>query len=259
MAPYSSIVRNPGYTPASKMSDTTPAAFQPTRWSLVLQARGEGAGARRALEDLCQAYWFPLYSWSRRFGASPQDAEDYVQGFFMEVMEKALFSSADQQRGKLRTFLLTAFRRHVNDVQRAETRIKRGSGQVVSFDALEAESWYEVEQIDGESADAMFDRQWALTLLDKAMSCVEESALQRGKAAEFHAMRPFLTTDASAADYEAAGKSLGMSANTFKVAVHRLRARFRDALRKEVAETERDGGSVQDELRYLMEVLSGAT
>ncbi len=237
------------------MPETTPAAFQPTRWSLVLQSQGQGEQAARALEDLCRAYWFPLYSWSRRYGAAPADAEDYVQGFFVQVLQKQLFAAADPQLGKLRTFMLTAFRRHVNDEQRKEARLKRGGGQVISFDAAEAEAWYEVEQIEGESADHMFDRQWALTVLDNAMAKLEQQSAVRGKAEEFTVMRPFLTGESDADNYERLAQQLGMSASTFKVAIHRLRARFREALRAEIAETQRDGGSVDEEMTYLMQVL----
>jgi len=237
------------------MTDTSPAAFKPTRWSLVLQSQGQGVQASRALGDLCRAYWFPLYSWSRRYGAAPEDAEDYVQGFFVQVITKQLFAVADPNLGKMRTFMLTAFRRHVHDEQRKESRQKRGSGQVVSFDAAEAEAWYEVEQIEGESADHMFDRQWALAVLDRALAAIEKQAASRGKAAEFSAMRSFLTRDADLSDYERVGRELGMSANACKVAAHRLRARFRAALRTEVAETQPDGSSVDEEMTYLMEVL----
>jgi RNA polymerase sigma-70 factor (ECF subfamily) len=239
------------------MPQTTPAAFKPTRWSLVLQSQGQGESAKQALGDLCRAYWFPLYSWSRRLGASPEDAEDYVQGFFVQVLQKQLFAAANPELGKLRTFMLTAFRRHVNDEQRKDGRQKRGGGQVVSFDAAEAEAWYEVEQIEGESADHMFDRQWALTVLDQAMAKLEQQAATKGKSAEFAAMRPFLTGEADGDDYEKSGCELGLSANTFKVAVHRLRSRFREALRAEVAETQPDGGSVDEEMAYLMQVLRG--
>ena len=239
------------------MPDTTPAAFKPTRWSLVIQSQGQGEQARRALEDLCGAYWFPLYSWSRRLGAAPEDAEDYVQGFFVQVLQKQLFANANPTLGKLRTFMLTAFRRHVHDEQRKESRQKRGGGRVVSFDAAEAEAWYEVEQIEGESADHMYDRQWALTVLDNALARLEQQAASRGKAADFAIMRPFLTGEAKVDEYENAGQSLGMSANAFKVAVHRLRARFREALRAEIAETQPDGGSVDEEMTYLMQVLRG--
>jgi len=237
------------------MPETTTAAFKPTRWSLVIQSQGQGEQAKQALGDLCKAYWFPLYSWSRRFGATPEDAEDYVQGFFVQVLQKQLFAAANPDLGKLRTFMLTAFRRHVNDEQRKEGRQKRGGGQILSFDAAEAEAWYEVEQIKGESADHMFDRQWALTVLDNALAKLEQQAVARGKVVEFVAMRPFLTGEADADDYERVGRELGMSANTFKVAVHRLRSRFREALRSEVAETQPDGGSVDEEMSYLMQVL----
>lgn len=239
------------------MPETAPAAFKPTRWSLVLQSQGQDEKAQRALEELCAAYWFPLYAWSRRCGASPSDAEDYVQGFFVQVLQKQLFAAANPELGKLRTFMLTAFRRHVNDEQRKEGRQKRGGGQIVSFDAAEAEAWYEVEQIEGESADHMFDRQWALTLLDQAMARLELQAAAKGKSTEFAAMRPFLTGEADGDDYEKSGRELGLSANTFKVAVHRLRSRFREALRSEVAETQPAGGSVDEEMGYLMQVLRG--
>lgn len=238
------------------MPETVPAAFKPTRWSLVLQSQGQGDQAKRALEELCAAYWFPLYAWSRRCGASPSDAEDYVQGFFVQVLQKQLFAAANPELGKLRTFMLTAFRRHVNDEQRKERRQKRGGGQIVSFDAAEAEAWYEVEQIEGESADHMFDRQWALTVLDQAMAKLEQHAISKGKQAEFAKMRPFLTGEATASDYETAGREMHMSANTFKVAVHRLRARFREALRAEVAGTQPADANVDEEMSYLMRVLS---
>jgi len=236
----------------------TSASFQPTRWSLVLQSQGQGEPARRALEELCAAYWFPLYAWSRRCGAAPEDAEDYVQGFFVQVLSKHLFALADPNLGRLRTFMLTAFRRHVHDEQRKASRQKRGGCQVISFDAAEAEAWYEVEQMEGESADHMFDRQWALTVLDQAMAKMEQHAAARGKAEEFQAMRPFLNGEGIAAEYDTAGQALGMNGNAFKVAVHRLRARFREALRAEVAETQRDGGSVEEEMGYLMQVLRRA-
>ena len=240
------------------MADTHHAAFQPTRWSLVIQSQGQDAKAQRALEELCAAYWFPLYAWSRRFGASPSDAEDYVQGFFVQVLQRQLFAVANPELGKLRTFMLTAFRRHVHDEQRKDSRQKRGGGQIVSFDAVEAEAWYEVEHIEGESPDHLFDRQWALTVLDLAMAKIEQHATAKGKASEFAVLRPFLTGEGSSADYESAGRQLQMNANAFKVAVHRLRARFRDALRTEVADTQPADANVDEEMSYLMQVLRSA-
>jgi RNA polymerase sigma-70 factor (ECF subfamily) len=237
--------------------DPSPQQFHPTRWSLVLQARGEGEAARRALADLCQTYWFPLYAWCRRSGLASADAEDMVQGFFLRVLEKRLFDSADAARGKLRTFLLTALQRHVKDERNKAQAQRRGGGKVVSFDAVEAEQWYKADRVEGENPDHYFDRQWAITVLDHAMERLERQSAGRGKSGAFAAMRPFLTNEGSVAEYEDAGRPLGMNGGAFKVAVHRLRLKFRDALRSEVAETQPEESSVDEEIAYLMRVLAG--
>ena len=166
------------YHRAPEMPSHNAAAdgFLPTRWSLVIKTRGDGDDARSALETLCSAYWFPLYSWSRRYGASPEDAEDFVQGFFVQILSRKLFASADPNLGRLRTFLITAFRRHVRDEKTKLSRGKRGGGNVISFNAADAESWYIAEQRDGESPDSMFDRQWALTVLERAIARLEAHA-----------------------------------------------------------------------------------
>jgi DNA-directed RNA polymerase specialized sigma24 family protein len=243
---------------AEKMPEApSPSPFRETRWSLVLRARGEGEDARSALEDLCLAYWFPLYAWCRRYGLPAADAEDMVQGFFLQVIEKRLFERADATRGKLRSFLLTGLQRHVKDEQGKARAVRRGGGNVLSFDATEAEAWYEQEYHEGESADHMYDRQWALTLLERAIRRLEVDAVQRGKEEAFVAMRPFLQADGDVAAYEAAALPLGMNGGSFKVAVHRLRGKFRDALRGEVADTQQDGAVVDGEIEYLMAVLRG--
>lgn len=241
------------------MPDTPRAQFKPTRWSLVLRARGQDEEARRALEELCHDYWFPLYAWCRRTGTGAADAEDHVQGFFVELLEKGLFSAANPDLGKLRTFLLTAFRRHVADEQRKAIALRRGGGRVLSFDAAEAETWYEAEEQPGESADHMFDRQWALTVLDQAIGRLERRARERGKTEDFAAMRPFLTREGNATDYEAASRERRTTPNAFKVAVHRLRGQFREALRAEIADTQTDGGPIEEEMAYLLSVLRGCS
>jgi len=247
------------YHRAPEMPSHNAAAdgFLPTRWSLVIKTRGDGDDARSALETLCSAYWFPLYSWSRRYGASPEDAEDFVQGFFVQILSRKLFASADPNLGRLRTFLITAFRRHVRDEKAKLSRGKRGGGNVISFNAADAESWYIAEQRDGESPDSMFDRQWALTVLERAIARLEAHAGARSKQDEFEVMKPFLSREGTANDYASAGAQLGMSASTFKVAVHRLRSRFREALRAEVADTQPDESSVDEEMRHLMDALRG--
>jgi len=222
-----------------------------------MQTREGGERAEKALEELCTGYWFPLYAWCRRYGLGAADAEDMVQGFFLKAVEKGLFASADAARGKLRTFLLTALQRHVKDEHGKSMAVRRGGGRVLSFDAVEAEEWYAVECVEGESPDHMYDRQWALTLLDQAIGRLEEDAAKRSKQEVFEALRPFLAGEGSGADYERAASGLGMSAGAFKVAVHRYRARFREALKEEVRCTQGEAADVEAELGYLMEVLRG--
>ncbi len=232
--------------------------FKSTRWSLVVQSRGEGESARLAMEELCRTYWFPLYACARRSGMSPEQTEDAVQGFFVQVIEKDLFTRADPNLGKLRTFLLTAFRRFLRDEREREQSQRRGGGRVVSFDAAEAEQWYVQERLDGETPEHMFDREWALTILDQAMARLEAECAGTGKGALFQALRPFLTAaEGSAAAYAKAGEALGLNENAVKVAVFRMRGRFRDLLRKEVAETTplNREEEVDGEMAYLLEVL----
>lgn len=242
------------------MGQKTPTArFAETRWSIVIHARGEGETARRALEDLCQIYWFPLYTWCRRNGSNPTDAEDLVQSFFVKVLQKNLFAAADASRGKLRTFLLTALQRHVKDEWAKEMAGKRGGGKVVSFDAAEADEWYTRQERGDESADHQFDRQWALTILNLAMRKLEADFTKRGKEAHYHAMKPFLTGEGTFTEYEAAAAGLGQTPDSFKVAVHRFRAKFRDALRAEVAETQSEPDEIDGEIAYLAKLLGGNT
>jgi len=231
--------------------------FRQTRWSIVLRARGEGSEARRALEDLCQCYWFPIYALCRRHGLSPADAEDMVQSFFVKIIEKRFFDTADASRGKLRSFLHKILQRHIKDEKEKATTQRRGGGRVVSFNAVEAEDWYVNEQIEGETPDHLYDRQWALTVLGNALGELRKQAVANGRTATFDAMRPFLTNEGNAESYEEAASPLGMKADTFKVGIHRLRGKFRDALRAQVAETQLDGTSIDEEIAYLMKMLRG--
>lgn len=230
--------------------------FQPTRWSLVMRARGDGVVARRALEELCQAYWFPLYAWCRSKGLTPQDAEDMVQGFFLQVIEKDLFSRADATQGTLRTFLITAIQRYVRDEREKHAAQKRGGGKVVSFDFLEAEHWYAENQMAGESPEHEFDRRWALTVLENAMRRLQNDFSAKGRGEQYTAMRPFLTGECDASASQAVADQLSMTSNAFNVALHRLRGKFRDALRAEVVEIQADGADIDGEIRHLMQALA---
>lgn len=212
-----------------------------------------GAGADSALSELCEAYWFPLYGWARRSGASPEDAEDVVQGFFGDVLRKQLFAKADATKGRLRTFLITLFRRYQRDAWVKAHAGMRNSARVVSFDALAGEELYLAEAGVAATADAFYDRQWALTVLERALGRLGEDYEKRGKAADFKQLRPYLTSD-FAANYAGDAAVLGTNEGAIRVAVHRLRERFGQALRDEVASTQGDS-DVDAELTHLLRAL----
>ena len=228
--------------------------FPPTRWTLVQRVQEGGDLAAPALEELCEAYWFPLYGWARRSGVSPADAEDLVQGFFSDVLRKQLFARADSEKGRLRTFLLTAFRRYHRDVRDKAAAIQRGGDRVVSFDALAGEEWYQAQPSHSANADAFYDRQWALAVLERAMDRLATDYAGRGKGADFEQLRQYLTNDREV-DYAKDAEVLGLTIGAVKVAVHRMRERFGEALRGEIAATQSEGEDVDQELAHLLRAL----
>lgn len=235
------------------MRDEPPSPFQPTRWSLIQRVRVGGDDGARALGELCEAYWFPLYGWARRAGATAEDAEDVVQGFFCDVLRKELFAKADLTKGRLRTFLLTAFRRYQHDQRDKANAQRRGAERVVSFDAAAGEEWYQAEAGPA-TPDAFYDRQWALTVLEQAMQRLGAEYAKRGKAADFAQLRRYLT-DTDDADYNADAAALGVGAGAVRVAVHRMRERFGQALREEVTGLLQEDGDVDGELTHLLAAL----
>ncbi len=236
------------------MNHAPESPFQQTRWSLIQRVQAGGDAAEIALGELCAAYWFPLYGWARRSGASPEDAEDVVQGFFSDVLRKQLFEKADSAKGRLRTFLLTAFRRYQRDAYVKANAQQRGAGRTVSFDAVAGEEWYRAEEPGTATPDAFYDRQWAVTLLEQAVQRLGKEYARRGKGADFERLRPYLTA-AGDCGYEADAAVLGMTASAVKVAVHRMRERFREALRDEVASMQGESEDVDEELSHLLRAL----
>lgn len=236
-------------------SETTPR-FQATRWSMVIRTRGDDPLARQALDELCTIYWFPLYAWCRSRGHSSQDAEDLIQGFFLKIVQHRIFGLADPAKGKLRTFLLTGLQRHIRDESDKASASKRGGGSVIHIDPATAEACYASSMLSSESPEQAYDRQWALTVLDHTLGRLEKEAIAQGKHVHFKAMRRFLTEEGNLEIYTIAASELGMSAGSFKVAVHRLRTRFRDALRAVVADTQPDGDDTDSEIAYLARILA---
>jgi RNA polymerase sigma factor (sigma-70 family) len=246
----------PASAPSS--SGAPPAAFPQTRWSVVLAAaRTPSLESADALETLCRAYWPPLYAYARRCGQSPHDAQDLTQEFFRLLLEKRWLADADREQGRLRSFLITALRHFMAKEWRRTSAQKRGGGQaLVAFDTALAEQWHAAEPAAGLSPDAVFDRQWALTLLDLTLKRLEGEFAIAGKAADFAVLKGCLTTAHGTLDYAKVAEQLGIQGGAARVAVHRLRKRFREIYRDELAQTLTAGEAVEDELRHLAAALA---
>ncbi len=229
--------------------------FATTRWSMIAVAcHGPTAEADVALETLCRAYWYPLYAYVRRSGHSPADAQDLTQAFFARLLEKSWLRDAVPERGRFRGFLLMALKRFLAKEWRRDAARKRGGGLAfVPLDASEAESRYAVEPSLG--PDAMFERRWALTVLDRALAALAEEYAAANRAAEFSLLKGHLTATRGEIDYDATAAALGLSAGATRVAIHRLRKRFRETLRQEIAETVANSTDAEDELRHLVQIL----
>ena len=252
-------------TPATP-SDTTPPendasrqpAFVTTHWSVVLTAgRTDTTRARGALERLCQTYWYPLYAYVRRRGYSPEDAQDLTQEFFARLLEHNWIGRADQQRGRFRSFLLSAMNHFLADEWDKARAQKRGGGIApvpLQFDA--AETRYSHEPADPVTPEQNYERRWALTLLDEVLRRLRTEYEQEGRGELFAALHPCLVGDRSSQPYAELAVKLGISEGTVKSTVHRLRQRYRQLLRDEIAQTVAEPGEVDEELRHLFAVLS---
>jgi RNA polymerase sigma-70 factor (ECF subfamily) len=216
-----------------------PHSFNTTRWSVVRQAVGKNdAQAQQALSELCEAYWYPLYAYIRRSGKSAHDAEDLTQSFFARLLEHDILASANPDKGKLRTFLLTCVRHFLSDEHDRAMAQKRGAGLLTSFDAAFAEQRYASEPADHLSPDRLFQRRWAITVLDFSLQTLAAEFTGQGKAEMFAAMRPFLGFGTEPERrYEEVAASLGMAMGTVKSHVFRLRQRWRELLFEQVAAT----------------------
>jgi DNA-directed RNA polymerase specialized sigma24 family protein len=231
--------------------------FQTTRWSVVLAAgHSPTTESRAALTTLCEGYWYPLYAFLRRQGHSADEAQDLTQGFFARVLEKGWLADVDPARGRFRSFLLASLTHYASNERDRARALKRG-GPVppLPLDIETAEGLYQLEPRDDLTPEHIFDRRWALTLLDRALARLRDECHARGKGNQFDALKEYLGGDRAGESYAAAGLSLDMSEGAVKVAVHRLRRRFRDLLRDEIAETVQTADQVEDELRHLFRSL----
>lgn len=216
------------------------ADFPTTRWSLVLQARNDDAVERQrtALSDLCASYWLPIYVFARRSGCNTQDAEDMTQNFFSDLVKHNLLQSTDPSAGRLRTYFLKIFSRNLADERRAHARLKRGGGlEIISIDLALAESHLSDEPSHNETPERLFGRVWATRVLESAMQSVAQEYAAAGKTNLFTLLRPALDVQGEGIQYDQLSTATGLSRVAARQAVFRLRERFRDALRRIVADT----------------------
>lgn len=239
----------------------TPAAatFTTTHWSVVLAVHTEDpARARDALEKLCTVYWYPLYAYLRRRGHAPADAEDLVQGFIAHLLERQFFQDADPDKGRFRSYLLASLNHFVADESKWNVRLKRGAGKpLLSLDAAMAERRYKLEPADPATPEQLFERRWALTLLDTVLQRLEREAAESGRADLFGQIKSLLVGDRGGATYAELAPQLGLSEAALTMTVQRLRRRYRELVREEIAHTVSRPVEIDEEMRHLFQILSG--
>jgi RNA polymerase sigma-70 factor (ECF subfamily) len=234
------------------------AVFATTHWSVVLDAgANETPRARAALTSLCRAYWYPLYAYVRRRGYTAPDAQDLTQEFFARLLQQNWLQQADRQRGKFRTFLLTALSHFLaNEWDKAKAQKRGGTVQFVPLQLDDAETKYGMEPTDPKTPEQCYERRWAVTLLEQVLSRLQEEHRVEEKMPLFEALKPCLAGDKDAQPYKSLAATLGISEGAVKVAVHRMRQRYRQLLREEIANTVASPAEVEEEMQHLFAVLA---
>ena len=244
--------------PSPNREEATPGAgqrpeFATTHWSLVLRAsQRDAAGSAAALEKLCRGYWFPLYAFARREGCRPEDAQDVTQEFFSRLLAKEYLKMADPNRGRFRSFLLGAFKHLMANERRAASRLKRGGdAQTFSLDEQDAERRYLLEPADDKTPESIFERRWAETTLARL------ETEYTGHAMRFDELKVFLIEAKGTAGFTEMAARLGVTESALKSVVHRMRRRYAELFRDEVAQTVADPADTQDEIRHMLAALGG--
>jgi RNA polymerase sigma-70 factor (ECF subfamily) len=231
-------------------------AFTTTHWSVVLEAQGQSPAAQEALEKLCRTYWRPVYSFVRREGSKPEEAEDLTQGFFALLLERRDFDTVRKENGRLRSYLLTSLKHFLASEQRRAMTAKRGKGQrPVPLEELSAIERNEMEPADCLSADRLYERRWALTLMEQVLRRLRDEYHAAGNVALFESLKQLLPDEPGAPSRAQIASQLGMTDNALRQAFHRFRHRYQVLLREEIAHTVAIASDVEDELRHLISVL----
>ena len=240
-------------------AQTKAAAFATTHWSLVLTAQGQSAAAEEALEELCRIYWRPLYAFARRQGSDPEEARDLTQGFFQLLLTRRDFDAARKEEGRLRSYLLISFKHFLGGERRRDMAIKRGHGQwlipLEELRATEAVGPAFGGLVDSLSADRLYQRRWALTLIEHVLKRLKNEYGATGNAFLFDSLKQLLPDEPDAPSRAEIAARLGMTGNALRQAFHRFRHRYQLLLREEIGHTVTDPSEIEDELRHLITVL----
>jgi RNA polymerase sigma factor (sigma-70 family) len=233
--------------------------FQTTLWSVVLQAAKEpSTQSWEALAKLCRTYWYPVYAFLRRQGKSPHDAQDLTQAFFIHLLHHDRLAQVRPEKGRFRSFLLAALKNFLSDQREKTQAQKRGGGvEVISLDAHTAEQRYAMEPVERLDPEKIYERRWAMTLLDRVLERLESEFAVAGKAERFKYLSTLLVGEADSESYATVGKRLGMTAGAVKVAVLRLRQRYRELFRVEVSDTVVNQAELEEEMRHVFAALKG--
>ena len=232
------------------------AAFTTTHWSVVLTAQGESPAAQEALEKLCRMYWRPIYSFVRRQGIGPADAEDLTQGFFASLLEHRNLDAVRKEQGRLRSYLLGALKYFLADERRRGMAIKRGKGQrLIPLEELRADGRIEMEPADPVTAELIYERRWASTVLERVLNLLKDEYRRAGNAALFDSLKELLPGEPDAPSQKDVAAQLGMTENAVRQAFYRFRQRYQSLLREEIAHTVATPGDIEDELRHLIAVV----
>lgn len=234
------------------------AIFATTHWSVVLQAGGnDSSESTQALEKLCRAYWFPLYAFIRRKGHGEEDAKDLTQQFLASLLERKDLQTVHPRKGKFRTFLQTSLTHFLSNHRDYLQAAKRGGGRtVISLDGMPAEQFKRWEPSSDLTPDKLFDQRWAMTLLQQAVAALRAEMATAGKGEQFESLKTFLTEDPKDGEYAAIAPRLGLTSQSVAVSVHRLRQRYRELVRAEVANTVSSPTEIKEEMQHLFTALN---
>lgn len=233
------------------------AQFTTTHWSVVLAAgQADSPDAQPALEQLCRTYWYPLYAYLRRDGRSPEDAQDAVQSFLAHLLQNHRLARAHPDRGRFRSFLLVSLRHFLADEHRRQAAQKRGGGlEFIPLEGAAAEARYGVEPVEWRDPEKLYERRWALAVLEQVLERLKMEATAAGAMDRFARLQPYLLADGSGSSYAEVGRELGMTEGAVKMAVLRLRQRGRELFRAEIAHTVASEADIEEEVRHLFTVL----